>query len=69
MWDSPWYLGGEGEEVAFGDVRIALGLDAGTLQAEPPRGGAAAAGGARRHRARPVVIDSVAAGFVLSGHL
>ena len=39
MWDvgmrGPWYLGGESEEVAVGDVRIALGLDAGTLQAEP----------------------------------
>ena len=32
---SPWYLGGEREEVAFGDVRIALGLHTGTLQAAP----------------------------------
>ena len=65
----PWYLGGESEEVAFGDVRITLGLDAGALQAEPARGGAAAAGGARRHRARPVVLDAVAAGFVFGRHL
>ena len=31
----PWYLGGEREEVAVGDVRIAFGLDAGTLHTEP----------------------------------